>query len=90
MLAKLIRKRSHFYILPGEKRVSWRYDILEGKSNGSTTISRHYDGNLPANEMTQFVTAPTNSTAKVAPESEHNGGTITKPSEPGDESTNKR
>jgi hypothetical protein len=47
-------------------------------------------GNLPANEMTQFVTAPTNSTAKVAPESEHNGGTITKPSEPGDESTNKR
>ena len=43
-------------------------------------------GNLPANEMTQFVTAPTNSTIlKVAPESEHNGGTITKPTEPGDE-----
>ena len=42
--------------------------------------------------MTQFVTAPTNSTAKVkvAPESEHNGGTITKPTEPGDESSKKR
>ncbi len=47
-------------------------------------------GNLPANEMTQFVSAPTNSTAKVAPESEHNGGTITKPTEPGDESGSKR
>lgn len=90
MHSKINKEEIHFYILPGEKELVGRYDILEGKSNRSTTISRHYDGNLPANEMTQFVTAPTNSTAKVAPESEHNGGTITKPSEPGDESTNKR
>ena len=42
--SKINKEEIHFYILPGEKRVSWRYDILEGKSNRSTTISRHYDG----------------------------------------------
>ena len=50
-------------------------DVENANPNGDPL-----SGNLPANEMTQFVTAPTNSTAKVAPESEHNGGTITKPS----------
>lgn len=36
-------------------------------------------GNLPANEMTQFISAPTNSMSKVAPESEHNGALLQSP-----------
>lgn len=88
--SKINKEEIHFYILPGEKELVgdmtyWKVNPTEAQRLVGITM-----GNLPANEMTQFVTAPTNSTAKVAPESEHNGGTITKPSEPGDESTNKR
>ena len=85
MLAKLIRKRfiSIFFLVKKElvgDMTYWKVNPTEAQRLVGITM-----GNLPANEMTQFVTAPTNSTAKVAPESEHNGGTITKPSEPGDE-----
>ena len=88
--SKINKEEIHFYILPGEKELVgdmtyWKVNPTEAQRLVGITM-----GNLPANEMTQFVTAPTNSTAKVAPESEHNGGTITKPTEPGDESGNKR
>lgn len=88
--SKINKEEIHFYILPGEKELVgdmtyWKVNPTEAQRLVGITM-----GNLPANEMTQFVSAPTNSTAKVAPESEHNGGTITKPTEPGDESGSKR
>ena len=76
--SKINKEEIHFYILPGEKELVgdmtyWKVNPTEAQRLVGITM-----GNLPANEMTQFVSAPTNSTAKVAPESEHNGGTITK------------
>ena len=88
--AKLIRKKFNFLYSSWRKELVgdmtyWKVNPTEAQRLVGITM-----GNLPANEMTQFVSAPTNSTAKVAPESEHNGGTITKPTEPGDESGSKR
>ncbi|MDU7787001.1 MAG: LytR family transcriptional regulator [Veillonella sp.] len=88
--SKINKEEIHFYILPGEKELIgettyWKVNPTEAQRLVGITM-----GNLPANEMTQFISAPTNSTSKVAPESEHNGGTITKPTEPGEESGSKR
>ena len=88
--SKINKEEIHFYILPGEKEligetIYWKVNPTEAQRLVGITM-----GNLPANEMTQFISAPTNSMSKVAPESEHNGGTITKPTEPGEESGSKR
>ena len=59
MRAKLIRKKFHFYILPGEKELIgettyWKINPTEAQRLVGITM-----GNLPANEMTQFISAPT-------------------------------
>lgn len=89
-IGKISKENIHFYILPGEKEVKEDYTYWHVNPTEAQRLVGITMGNLPASDMTQFVTAPTNSTHKVAPESEHNGGTIIKPTEPGDESNDKR
>ena len=89
-VGRMNKDQIHFYILPGEKEVIedktyWNINPTEAQRLVGIMM-----GTLPANEMTQFISAPTNSTTKRSDDSEDSKKATTKPTEPGDDNNAKK